>query len=112
MNSTFFISLAALLISLSACGQEIADPRIPYVEYTKEQVNTIEVLAETRKGNQKLCYDEFMKDYLAKVYEHCEATDYAKKIAGGCGHVIHSTKKYAWQVKWVALEECGIKTKI
>ncbi len=111
MKRLLFISLAVLLISLSACDQEIADPRLPYVEYTKEQVNTIEVLAKTRKGDQKLCFDKFMKDYLTQVYKHCEATGYAKKIAGGCDHVINSTRKN-WWVKWVALEECGIKTKI
>ena len=99
------------LICVSACSEEIEDPRLPYVEYTRDQVNAIEVLANTRKGDQKSCFDKSLEDYLVKVEEHCKVTGYAKKISGGCSHVIHYTKKSP-AVKWVMLEKCGIKTKI
>ena len=106
-----FIFIVFYILTLVACEQEIENPLLLNNDYTREQINVIDVLARTRKGNQKECYDKFLNEYLNEVYKFCEATDFAKDVSGGCGHLIHYTKNNP-TAKWTMLKKCGIKTKI
>jgi hypothetical protein len=98
------IIFLALAIGLIACRTQ--DPTIPARAYTPERDAEILARFSSLKGSQKLCADEFIRDYQKSLFDYCEATGSGENVGGGCSHVA-----YAWslhtRVFELGLEECA-----
>ena len=67
-------------------------------------------IVNSLKGEDKVCFDNFLSEYQNKVYEHCEQEGYAKNIGGGCSHIVGYSLSNALFLK--ALESCNVQAQI
>lgn len=81
------------------------DPYIPAPGYTDKQVKKILQTAKSLQGENKLCFDQFIKNYQDELFEHCQDNELGEDSEGGCEQVAYEYSIHTGVVE-EALKRC------
>lgn len=81
------------------------DPYIPSPQYTGQQAKKIMQTAKSLQGNDKQCFDQFIKNYQNSLFEHCRANELGEYSEGGCEQVAYKFSIHTGVVE-EALKQC------